>query len=131
MFSSKIARIYDVLSALRAGIWSLLRRVYILLLGTLKPLFLAYAILSSYSAVAESPTVEMIYQENCSGCHGERLMGGTGGSLVDGNWRYGGSDEDLQRVIASGITDAGMPGFSPALSADTIRALVIFLREQA
>ncbi len=73
--------------------------------------------------------VDALYQAHCAVCHGARLDGGLGGSLVDGQWRHGGTDADLARVIAEGLPDLDMEGYADRLSAEQIRALVIFIRE--
>lgn len=74
--------------------------------------------------------VEVIYRENCASCHGAEMEGGSGGVLSDGVWKHGGTDEEIARTIAGGISDAGMPAFGNALPPETIRALVVYIREK-
>lgn len=58
------------------------------------------------------------------------MEGGLGGSLIDGKWLHGESDDALSKVIAKGIPDAGMPAFGETLSPEMVRALVVFIREK-
>lgn len=74
--------------------------------------------------------VEEIYGTYCSGCHGKNFEGGQGGVLVDGVWKHGGSDEEIFKSIAKGNLQLGMNPWEGILSADQIRAMVIFLREK-
>lgn len=68
-----------------------------------------------------------LYLQNCASCHDS---GGQGGSLTDGVWNHGSSDADLTRAIKQGIPDTTMVAYSPALSEQQIRSLVIYIREQ-
>jgi glucose/arabinose dehydrogenase/mono/diheme cytochrome c family protein len=74
--------------------------------------------------------VEDIYRNNCANCHGKDLAGGSGGSLVDDEWKYGASDEEIAASIRDGIPDMDMPAWGDALDEKQIRSLVIFLREK-
>ncbi|MGJ3242156.1 MAG: PQQ-dependent sugar dehydrogenase [Opitutales bacterium] len=75
--------------------------------------------------------VARLYDTYCASCHLPDLNGGTGGSLVDGVWKYGADDESVARVIREGLPDAGMPGYGDALSEEQIRSLVVYIRERA
>lgn len=70
------------------------------------------------------------YQKFCSNCHGKKLQGGSGSSLVDDEWKLGSSDAEIAHVIREGATKLGMPAWKNALSDEEIRAMVIFIREQ-
>lgn len=74
--------------------------------------------------------VEELFRKHCASCHGEDLRSGMGGSLVDGVWKNGGSDEEIRRSIVKGNPRMGMPGFGHALSDQEIRALIIYIREK-
>ncbi|NCF94185.1 MAG: secretion protein HlyD [Verrucomicrobiaceae bacterium] len=74
--------------------------------------------------------VQDIFGQYCANCHGKKFEGGQGGSLVDGEWKHGGSDEDLFRSIAKGNLELGMTPWEGILSHDQIRAMVIFIREK-
>ncbi|MFW7379888.1 MAG: cbb3-type cytochrome c oxidase N-terminal domain-containing protein [Oligoflexus sp.] len=50
----------------------------------------------------------VIYQTNCSPCHGAQGQGVVGPNLTDNYWIHGGSADDILRVIADGVTEKGM-----------------------
>ena len=68
-----------------------------------------------------------LYQANCLGCHGERGDAVNGADLSTGRFRYASSDEDLVRVIRSGIPNTPMPPHD-RLSVGEVRSVVAFLR---
>ena len=63
---------------------------------------------------------------SCSACHGDTGKGGRGPDLTTGDWKHGGSDEDLMRNITKGIPGTQMPAI-PLPDADA-RAIVAHLR---
>jgi putative heme-binding domain-containing protein len=67
-----------------------------------------------------------IYSTQCSLCHGPNGDGVSGIDLRRGVFRRSTSDEDLTKVITTGISDAGMPSFKfqPA----EINAVISFIR---
>jgi glucose/arabinose dehydrogenase len=75
-------------------------------------------------------TVADLYAVSCASCHGDKLQGGSAPSMLDDEWTYGGDDASLTRSIRDGYPDRGMPAWSPALTNEQIRSLVIFMREQ-
>lgn len=85
---------------------------------------------ASAQAADKKIKVERIYQNYCAQCHGKDFEGGLGGSLVDGIWKHGSSDEEITRSIAKGNEALGMQPWEGVLSAEQIRSLVIFLREK-
>jgi glucose/arabinose dehydrogenase len=74
--------------------------------------------------------VEAIYGKYCASCHGAKFEGGQGGSLVDGVWKHGSSDEGIFRSIAKGNLQMGMTPWEGILTDKQIRSMVIFLREK-
>lgn len=74
--------------------------------------------------------VEKVYQTLCSSCHGKDFEGGQGGSLVDGEWKHGSTDEALYQSIAKGHPKLGMIAYEGTLTPEQIRAMVIFLQEK-
>jgi glucose/arabinose dehydrogenase len=74
--------------------------------------------------------VTEVYASLCANCHGPKLEGALGPSLVDDTWKSGADDESIARSIREGQPPAGMPAFSGSLSPQDIRALVIYIREQ-
>jgi putative heme-binding domain-containing protein len=67
-----------------------------------------------------------LYASQCSLCHGQNGDGVNGVDLRRGVFRRSVSDEDLARVITTGISAAGMPGFNfqPA----ELTAVIAFIR---
>ena len=74
--------------------------------------------------------VERLYADSCANCHGPKLTGAQGPSLVDDEWKHGSDDASIAKSIHDGQPAAGMPPFGGALSAQEIRALVIYIREE-
>lgn len=66
---------------------------------------------------------------NCDGCHGGGAAGWVGPSLVDGRWRYGGTDGAVFHSIFYGRA-RGMPAYGGVLSPDAIWKVVTYLRAQ-
>lgn len=66
---------------------------------------------------------------NCDGCHGSGALGFVGPNLVDGRWRFGGSDSAVYQSILRGRSQ-GMPAYGGMLSESTIWQLVTYLKSQ-
>lgn len=66
---------------------------------------------------------------NCDGCHGGGATGWVGPSLVDGRWRYGGSDGAVFLSIYYG-RPRGMPAYGGILSPSAIWKIVTYLEAQ-
>lgn len=92
--------------------------------------FLASVFIVS-DTVAQNREVGRLYSENCASCHGANLEGGQTESMLDDNWRHGGDDESLARVIRDGAESEGMPAWKGMLSESEIRAMVVYIREKA
>ena len=71
-----------------------------------------------------------LYTQYCAQCHGQNGEGGQGGSLIDDVWKWGGSDEEIAKVIRDGLPELGMVPWKGTLSEEQIRSLIIFMREQ-
>ena len=67
---------------------------------------------------------------NCDGCHGGGAVGWVGPSLVDGRWRYGGSDEEIFSSIFYG-RPKGMPAYGGVIGTDGVWMLVSYIKAQA
>ncbi|MBL8227645.1 MAG: PQQ-dependent dehydrogenase, methanol/ethanol family [Bryobacterales bacterium] len=82
------------------------------------------------SALAQHPESQSrgrdLFVRNCSACHGDTAKGGRASDLTTGNWKHGGTDDDLLRNITKGIAGTQMPAF-PMPEADA-RAIISFLR---
>jgi glucose/arabinose dehydrogenase len=82
------------------------------------------------AAAAADPFVTP-YQELCGVCHGENLGGAAHGTPLAGvDLKYGDSVDALERSIAEGFPQTGMPGWSETLDADAIRRLALYIAEQ-
>ena len=68
-------------------------------------------------------------QMNCDGCHGGGALGWVGPSLVDGRWRYGGTDGALYHSIFYG-RPRGMPAYGGVMSPGAIWKVVTYIRAQ-
>jgi len=66
---------------------------------------------------------------NCDGCHGGGAVGWVGPSLVDGRWRYGGTDEDIFTSIYYG-RPKGMPAYGGVIGTDGVWMLVAYIKSQ-
>ncbi|MGE0115057.1 MAG: PQQ-dependent sugar dehydrogenase [Steroidobacteraceae bacterium] len=84
-------------------------------------------------AHAESPpqrTAAKIYSTTCAACHGTRLQGTQGPSLLASKYIHGTEDENVAHSIRQGYPEKGMPGWSGLLSEDDIQNLVSFIKTQ-
>ncbi len=70
-----------------------------------------------------------VYRQYCGTCHGSGMQGARAPALNDGNWKYGGSDVEIARVISEGVVEAGMPGFGSVLSGEEIGGIVRLMRQ--
>jgi mono/diheme cytochrome c family protein len=66
---------------------------------------------------------------NCDGCHSGGGVGSSGPSLVDGRWKYGGSDGEIYQSIFYG-RPRGMPAWGGTLPPEAIWRLVSYLKSQ-
>lgn len=66
---------------------------------------------------------------NCDGCHGGGALGWVGPSLVDGRWRYGGTDGAVFQSIFYG-RPRGMPAYGGIMSPGAIWKVVAYIRAQ-
>ena len=78
-----------------------------------------------YSAI-DIETGSRLYAGQCALCHGPNGELVAGVDLRRGRFRRALSDEELGRVIRTGIPDAGMPGFT--LQPSEVDGLIAFIR---
>jgi putative heme-binding domain-containing protein len=69
---------------------------------------------------------QRLYGPQCQVCHGAQGDGVPGIDLKLGRFRRSSSDEDLARVITSGVPGTGMPAF--VLRPEELTAVVAFIR---
>jgi cytochrome c len=67
---------------------------------------------------------------NCDGCHGGGAIGWVGPSLIDGRWRYGGTDDEIFSSIFYG-RPKGMPAYGGVIGTDGVWMLVAYIKAQA
>lgn len=80
---------------------------------------------------AEDQQVEegaKIFARSCSACHGDTGQGGRAPDLTSGEWRHGGSDEDLRRNILRGIPGTQMPAIG--LTEEEVVRVIAWLRSR-
>ena len=83
-------------------------------------------VVPTFAAVQEEPG-QALFLKMCSGCHGANARGGArGADLASGNWRWGGSDDDIVNNILKGIPGTQMPPFP--IGEGEARSIVAFLR---
>jgi len=68
-----------------------------------------------------------LYKTHCERCHGPEGSGGVCPNLTDKEWKYGGSDRDFFRSIASG-RPGGMPAWKDIISRDDIWKVIAYIR---
>ncbi len=84
-----------------------------------------------YAQDSESSSPEAIYAKNCAMCHGEKLDGGPlASSLIDDEWTYGSSKEDVIKIISEGKPDKAMPAWKDKLSEEEISDLAEWILDQ-
>jgi cytochrome c oxidase cbb3-type subunit 3 len=66
---------------------------------------------------------------NCDGCHGGAADGWVGPSLIDGRWRYGGTDAAIFQSIYYG-RPSGMPAYGGIATPELTWKLVTWLQAQ-
>lgn len=68
-----------------------------------------------------------LYKNYCERCHGPQGSGGVCPNLTDKDWKYGGTDKDVFRSIASG-RPGGMPAWKDIITRDDIWRIISYLR---
>src|SRR5688572_22024616 len=75
---------------------------------------------------ADVETGQRLYGPQCQVCHGVQGDGVPGVDFKLGRFRRASSDDDIARIITSGVPGTGMPAF--VLRPDELRAVVAFIR---
>jgi len=89
---------------------------------------MAFATSPALSADVQQLTAEKLYQQNCAICHGAKMEGAVGPSLVDKEWLHGAPTKaNLVKLIAKGVPEKNMPAWSPALSNAQIALLADYV----
>lgn len=87
-------------------------------------------LLAADSPFSKIKKIDELYTQACSSCHGENLNQGSGGSLIDDQWKFGGSSEEIFKSIHDGNKQMGMEAFGKVLSDKQVRGLVIYIQEK-
>ena len=64
----------------------------------------------------------------CVACHGPGLAGGLQRNLLQGDWKWAKSDADLERVVAEGVAEVGMPPARVMLTEEQIGLVSDYIR---
>ena len=86
--------------------------------------FASFALLAALGFAQDSG--QALYRAHCQVCHGAEGLSIPGVNLRSGQFRRASTDEELSRLIQSGIPGTGMPPTN--LSADERRGVVAYLR---
>ncbi len=90
----------------------------------------AGAVLAAAAPAAEaSLTGEQVFTQNCVACHGDKMQGLVGPSLVDATWIHGNSLEDITRTITNGVPEKGMVSWGPILGEEKIALVAKYVYE--
>lgn len=103
------------------------------------PLFLRGAALSALlsavlpttataASASEIAAGQKLYQTYCASCHGAKMEGAEGPSLVDATWLHGApTPANLSSIISKGVANKGMPAWSAILSKAQIGQLASYI----
>ncbi len=84
-----------------------------------------------FAAEADVAAGKARFRIYCSECHGREGHGGRGPDLTSGRWTHGGSDADIARTIAKGVSGTAMQGYGEDFEENDIKQLVAFIRSLA
>jgi len=70
---------------------------------------------------------EAVYNSTCVTCHGADLDGGIGVSLVDNEWKHGGSYDAIVAVVTDGVPAAGMPAWGGTLGPQKVGQVAAYI----
>jgi mono/diheme cytochrome c family protein len=67
-------------------------------------------------------------QYGCSGCHGVGGGGGMAKPVIDGNWKFGGDDETLYKLVKGQIAAQTMPKIYNDMPDDELWKILAYVR---
>lgn len=67
-----------------------------------------------------------IFDTTCVACHGEHAEGKIGPSLIDKEWKYGGTPTDILTTVTNG-RPGGMPNWSTTLKPEEIEDVTAYV----
>jgi cytochrome c oxidase cbb3-type subunit 3 len=65
-----------------------------------------------FNTRADVAAGQTLYASECVGCHGRAGEGGRGPALNQGRFRRASTDEEVYKLISTGVSGTEMPGFS-------------------
>jgi glucose/arabinose dehydrogenase len=71
------------------------------------------------------------YATYCAGCHGSTLSGGRAPTLLDDEWRFGGTTDQLRQSISEGRPGTEMAPFKSVLNETEITDMIRYIRATA
>jgi len=80
-----------------------------------------------YIGFADMKRGQEVYNQICFNCHGPKLDGGIGPSLVDSYWKNGDSYDAVYRSIAKGVTGTEMIAYELVYPEKDLHALTEFI----
>jgi cbb3-type cytochrome c oxidase subunit III len=93
--------------------------------------FLVYPVLVSQgrtTAEAEMKRGEEVYKSRCLGCHlpeGKARVKRL--NLADNEWRHGGTQKDIEKIVSEGVSGTAMQSFKEVLPKDDITAVAKYV----
>jgi glucose/arabinose dehydrogenase len=91
---------------------------------------LASTLLAAQPQPSPQRTASQLFVISCAPCHGTRLQGNQGPSLLSPKLLHGSDDQDLARSIRDGYPAKGMPAWGDSLSGEDVQLLANFIKEQ-
>jgi cytochrome c551/c552/outer membrane lipoprotein-sorting protein len=91
---------------------------------------LLIAFVSSTICFASLERGQEIYSQICVTCHGPKLDGGIGPSLVDAYWKHGDTSDAIMRSITKGITGTEMIAYEYVYSEEDRQAVTDFILDK-
>jgi cytochrome c oxidase cbb3-type subunit 3 len=119
--------------------------IFLAMLGLLLGGFVTFKLLSKPAPppppeVARDPLLShgrVIFLARCATCHGNegrgdgpiagQLLGPPVGNLTDNEWKHGDRPEEVLRVIAQGVPNTRMDGWSRVLDPPDLKAVTAFV----
>ncbi|WP_169578076.1 PQQ-dependent sugar dehydrogenase [Rudanella lutea] len=86
---------------------------------------MAACVATSVPSVAQN--AQIIYKNQCAGCHGGQMQGSAGPALIKKEWKHGGDRASILKTIRQGVPTTEMMKFEGILSAREIEAVTDFI----
>ena len=67
------------------------------------------------------------FKNTCAACHGAEGQGLIGPNLTDAYWLHGARPTEIEKTIANGVIEKGMPGWEISLGKDRVRAISAYV----